>query len=294
MQKVPELKSTCISCIVKSRLEQFPKDTPEEKKKEYMMRVLQELSNMKDQHGPIIATCHIIDIQKEMFGCSQNYGELKARFNQFVLEKEAYLQGNIVKAEEPLKRAIQYGIVGNLIDFFMMDSVDENRLEKMFSEASDYLLDENAYQSLKQDIRNAKRIVVLLDNCGEIVVDKLLIQVLKEINPSAQITAVVRGEEILNDATMEDAIQVGLTDVVDVIGNGSKIPGTCLQFVSEEAKRTIESADVILSKGQGNFESLQGCDMNIYFIFLCKCDMIAELFGVPKFSPMLVKEKAVD
>ena len=176
----------------------------------------------------------------------------------------------------------------------MMDSVDENRLEKMFSEASDYALDEDTYQSLKHDIKDAKRIVVLLDNCGEIVVDKLLIQVLKEMNPSAQITAVVRGEEILNDATMEDAIQVGLTDVVDVIGNGSKIPGTCLQFVSEEAKSIIESADVILSKGQGNFESLQGCDLNIYFIFLCKCDMIAELFGVPKFSPMLVKERAVD
>lgn len=280
--------------MLKSRINQFPEDAPEEKKVEYMTRVLKELSEMKDQHGPTIATRHIINIQKEMFGSSQDYTELKTRFNQFVMEKESYLQKHIEKSEEPLKLAIQYGIVGNLIDFIVMDSVDENRLEKMFAEASDYLLDEDIYPALRRDVLNAKKIVVLLDNCGEIVVDKLLIQTLKQLNPNAQITAVVRGSEILNDATMEDAIQVGLTDVVDVIGNGNDMPGTCLQFVSEEAKEIIESADVILSKGQGNFETLQGCNMNIYYIFLCKCEMIAEMFGVPKFSPMLVKEKMVD
>lgn len=292
MQNIPKLKSVCVSCMLNSRINQFPEDAPEEKKVEYMTRVLRELGEMKDQHGPTIATCHIIDIQKEMFGCNNDYCELKARFNQFVMEKEDYLQKNIEEAEDSLKLAIQYGIVGNLIDFIVMDSVDENRLEKMFAEASDFLIDEETYQSLKQDVHNANKIVVLLDNCGEIVVDKLLIQVVKRMNPNAQITAVVRGTEILNDATMEDAIQVGLTDVVDVIGNGSNMPGTCLQYISDEARSIIDEADVILSKGQGNFETLQGYDKNIYYIFLCKCVMIAEMFGVEKFSPMLVKENS--
>lgn len=289
MQNIPKLKSVCVSCMLNSRINQFPADAPDEKKVEYMTRVLKELSEMKDQHGPTIATCHIIDIQKEMFGCSKDYRELKARFNQFVMEKASSLQTNIDEAEDSLKRAIQYGIVGNLIDFIVMDSVDENQLKKMFAEASSYFIDEEIYQLLKQDVYNAGKIVLLLDNCGEIVVDKLLIQVLKRINPNAQITAVVRGAEILNDATMEDAIQVGLTDIVDVIDNGNNMPGTCLRYISKEARTVIEEADVILSKGQGNFETLQGYDKNIYYIFLCKCEMIAEMFGVPKFSPMLVK-----
>ena len=289
MQNIPELKSVCISCMLNSRINQFPQDAPEEKKVEYMLAVLRILSEMEDQHGPTLATCRIIELQRKMFGVSKDYCELKTRFNQFVLEKESYLRKNIEEADDSLKLAIQYGIVGNLIDFIVMDSVDQNQLEKMFLEASDYLLDENIYLLLKHDVQSAKKIVVLLDNCGEIVIDKLMIEVLKKMNPNAQITAIVRGEEILNDATMEDAVQVGLTDVVDVIGNGTNIPGTCLQFISKEAKNAIERADVILSKGQGNFETLQGYDKNIYYIFLCKCEMIAEMFGVEKFSPMLVK-----
>jgi len=290
MQQIPKIKSICINCMVNSRLTQFPEDTPEDMKVEYMLRVLGELAKMKNQQDPTIATTHIIEIQKEMFGFSQDYSELKVRFNQYIMTKEPYLQTKIDEADDPLKLAIQYGIVGNLIDFIVMDSVDETRLEKMFSEAADYILDEKVYQALKQDVLSAKKIVVLLDNCGEIVVDKLLIQVLKKLNPNALITAIVRGEEILNDATMEDAIQVGLTDVVRVIGNGTNLPGTCLQLVSDEARSVIEEADVILSKGQGNLETFQGSDLNTYYIFLCKCEMIAEMFGVQKFTPMLVRE----
>lgn len=292
MQIIPRLRSVCVNCMLNSRINQYPEDATDEQKVEYMTRVFRELGEMKDAHGPILATRNIINLQKEMFGCTQDYSELKKRFNQFLMQKLPYLLENIQKSDDPLKLAIQYSIVGNLIDFIIMDSVDENRLEMMFAEAANYVLDDDVYQALKNDVLNAKKIVVLLDNCGEIVVDKLMIELLKRMNPKAEITAVVRGEEILNDATMVDAKQVGLVDVVNVIGNGSNIPGTCLEFLSEEAKQTIESADVILSKGQGNFETLQGCDMNIYFIFLCKCEMIAELFGVPKFTSMLVKENS--
>lgn len=291
MQVIPDLNPICINCMVNSRLNQYPENISDATKAEYMMRVLTELAQMKNQQDPTIATTHIIEIQKEMFGWSRDYSKLKSRFNQFVMQKEAFLQSNIEKSEDSLKLAIQYAIVGNLIDFIVMDSVDENRLEKMFAEASEYVLKEETYQSLKQDVLSGNKIVLLLDNCGEIVVDKLLIQVLKKLNPNASITAIVRGEEALNDATMEDAIQVGLTDVVRVIGNGTNYPGTCLQLVSDEARSVIEEADVILSKGQGNLETFQGSGLNTYYIFLCKCEMIAEKFGVEKFTPMLVREK---
>ena len=292
MQKIPKLKSVCVSCMLNSRINQFPEDAPEEKKVEYMTRVLRELGEMKDAHGPVLATRNIVLFQAELFGKKQDYSELKSKFNQFVMEKVPFLKSEIEKADDSFKRAIQYGIVGNYIDFAVMEHVDEKQLEQLFIDASMYSLDEETYQAMKQDICYAEKIVYLLDNCGEIVIDKLIIEEVKRLNPRAMITAIVRGEEVVNDATIEDAEQVGLTEVVKVIGNGSDILGTCLKYISEEARTVIEKADVVVSKGQGNFETLLGYDKNIYYIFLCKCEMIAEMFGVEKFSPMLVKENS--
>ena len=292
MQNIPKLKSVCVSCMLNSRINQFPADAPEEKKVEYMTRVLKELGEMKDAHGPVLATRNIVKLQAELFEKKQDYSELKSKFNQFVMEKVPFLKNEIEKAEDSFRRAIQYGIVGNYIDFVVMERVDENQLEQLFIEASKYVLDEATYQAMRQDVCNAKQIVYLMDNCGEIVIDKLIIEELRKLNPQVNITAIVRGEEVINDATIEDAEQVGLNELVKVIGNGSDILGTCLKYISEEARTVIEEADVILSKGQGNFETLQGYDKNIYYIFLCKCEMIAEMFGVPKFSPMLVKENS--
>ena len=289
MQKIPKLKSVCVSCMLNSRINQFPEDAPEEKKVEYMTRVLGELGAMKNAHGPVLATRNIVKMQEELFGKKQDYSELKSKFNQFVMEKVPFLKSEIEKADDSFKRAIQYGIVGNYIDFAVMEHVDEEQLEQLFVDAAEYMLDEAVYQALKQDVCNAKNIAYLLDNCGEVVIDKLIIEVIQRLNPRAEITAIVRGEEAMNDATIEDAEQVGLTEVVKVIGNGSDILGTCLKYITEEARTVIEEADVVLSKGQGNFETLLGYDKNIYYIFLCKCEMIAEMFGVEKFSPMLVK-----
>lgn len=292
MQNIPKLKSVCVSCMLNSRIHQYPQDAPEEKKVEYMTRVLKELGEMKDAHGPVLATRNIVKLQAELFGKKQDYSELKSKFNQFVMEKVPFLKNEIEKAEDSFRRAIQYGIVGNYIDFAVMEHVDENQLEKLFVEASEYVLDEAVYQSMKQDVCNAESIVYLLDNCGEVVIDKLIIEVIQKLNPLAKITAIVRGEEAMNDATIEDAEEVGLCELVNVIGNGSDILGTCLKYISKEARTVIDEADVVLSKGQGNFETLLGYDKNIYYIFLCKCEMIAEMFGVEKFSPMLVKENS--
>ena len=115
--------------------------------------------------------------------------------------------------------------------------------------------------------------VYLTDNCGEVVLDKMLVKLLKEMYPNLDITVIVRGEQILNDATMEDAVQIGMTDMVNVIGNGNNIAGTWLDAVSEQALKLIDQADVIIAKGQGNFETLYGCGKNIYYMFLCKCQL---------------------
>ena len=290
LQKIPKLNSICLHCVAKDRIGQFPENASEEDKLTYMRAVFEELSKIENQHGPTIATRNIYDLQKSMFGYHESYLELRTRFNSLMLEKEAEIRKSIQGAEDSLKAAIQYAIAGNYIDFMVMKNVDEKTLNTLLNEAPDYEINQDVLEILRGDICKAKRLVYLTDNCGEIVMDKLMIEQIGKTNPELNITAIVRGEEILNDATMEDAVQIGLMDVATVIGNGDSLPGTCLYRISDEAKCALEQADVVISKGQGNLEMLQGCDMNLYHIFLCKCEMISQMFQVPKFTPMLVKE----
>ena len=108
-----------------------------------------------------------------------------------------------------------------------------------------------------------------------------------------QITAVVRGSEVVNDATMEDAVMTGLTDETEVIGNGDEVAGTILSRVSAKAGEKINAADVIIAKGQGNFESMYGCGLNVYYLFLCKCDWFMRKFHAERFQGMFVNERRV-
>lgn len=290
LQNIPKLNSICLRCVANDRLGQFPEDAPEEDKMTYMKAVLKELSKMENQHGPTIATRNIYDLQKSMFGYHESYLELRTRFNRLMMEKESEIRKSIQQSEDSLETAIQYAIAGNYIDFMVMKNVDEDILNSLLQGAPDYEINRDVLKSLREDIARAKRLVYLTDNCGEIVIDKLMIEQIGKMNPELQVTVIVRGEEILNDATMEDAIQIGLKDVATVIDNGDSLPGTCLYRISDEAKRELKNADVVISKGQGNLEMLQGCNLNLYHIFLCKCEMISNMFQVPKFTPMLVKE----
>ena len=108
--------------------------------------------------------------------------------------------------------------------------------------------------------------------------------------PDLHITVILRGGPALNDATMEDAEEIGLTEIVDCMGNGAAITGTDLSVVSKSAEKLLRKADVILSKGQGNFEGLYGEKLNPYFLFLCKCELFVRRFGLKKFSSVFARE----
>ena len=287
------LNPDCISCLLRSRLEDFPEDTPREKQIEYMQRVLKALSETPKSVGAPVIVRTINQIQKEMFGYNKDFTHVKSHFNELMMKKVPAVRQKLNQSEDSLRLAIQYAMTGNYIDFGAMNNVDEGQLDQLLDQAFGNHVDEEEYASLKVDLEKAKTIVYLTDNCGEIVMDKLLIEEIQKQNPNAQITVIVRGKPVLNDVTIEDAIQVGLTDIVNVIGNGSEIAGTYLEDISEEAKNVIDDADVILAKGQGNFETLRMCEKNIYYIFMCKCEMFAKRFQVPKYYGMLISDKNV-
>ena len=202
-----------------------------------------------------------------------------------------YMKNKVDTSENHLKTAIQYAMVGNYIDFGALENVNEGELKVQLDEAVNITIDSKLLDVFKNDLVNAKRLVYFTDNCGEIVTDKLLISTLRDINPDLHITVIVRGKPVLNDATLEDAKHIHMEDVAQkVIGNGTGLPGNVIGAISQEAMTEVENADLLISKGQGNYEGLSGCGLNIYYLFLCKCEMFMRRFGVEQFTGIMTRE----
>lgn len=291
--EIKRLNPECISCLMKKQLDSYPEEASNNEKIEYMQKVLKIIAQAPQSMSAPEIVNEIYNVQHMMFGTNHDYTETKQYFNNLMLEIERDLENKIAKSDDPLKTAVQYVMIGNYIDFGAMDKVDENKLSEFLCNSRNIEINDDEFRELQSDLMNGKHLVYLTDNCGEIVLDKLLISVIKKLNPSLKITAIVRGGDVLNDATLVDARQAALTDIVKVIGNGSNIAGTCLSKISAEALEEIDNADVIISKGQGNFETLNRCGRNIYYIFMCKCKMFADRFGVSLYTGMLINDKNI-
>lgn len=223
------------------------------------------------------------------FGQTQPYDELKRHFNDLMLRELPRMTQAVEASDDPLACAVGVAMAGNFIDFGAMDSVDEVTLHAQL--AQDRPLPADVLMALRREVMSARALVYLTDNCGEIVADKLLIGQLRRMNPALEVTVIVRGQPVLNDATMADAMQVGLSDVAHrVIGNGNGVAGTVLHRLSAEAAQAVDRADVLISKGQGNYESLSGCALNVFYIFMCKCRLFTGRFGVPLYGGVLARE----
>lgn len=297
----PVLHPACVSCLIKKQIDRYPASAPREQVLTYMRRLGQMMAALPDRTGGPAIMEAITDIRREVFGeaaneVEQDYKALKSHFNTLMMNTAAAedLPHRIEASPDPLRTALGYAMTGNFIDFGAMDSVDEAKLRALLEESPNRVSpDLPAYNHLTADLTAARRLVLLTDNCGEIVMDKLLAETIHRLYPALHITVLVRGGEVLNDATMEDAAQIGFDRMegVTVMGNGDRLAGTDLTRVSPEARAAILGADLIIAKGQGNFETLQGCGLNIYYAFLCKCQFFADRFGVPIYTGMLVRER---
>lgn len=204
--------------------------------------------------------------------------------------EETNIKESIENSKDPLYTAIQYARIGNYIDFGTLSDVSLNKLKELLKSAKEDVLNTLEYNALKMDMENAKTLIYLTDNCGEIVLDKLLIETIKKYYVNLDITVIVRGKPVLNNATMEDAIEVGLTEIAAVIDNGSGVAGTNLKGISNQANEKINKADIIISKGQGNFETINGCGKNIYYLFLCKCEWFVSRFSLEQYKGVFVND----
>ena len=289
------ISSFCIGCILRRQEERIRELAFSEETKSAFMKALCALiaNAPQDATTPVIVADIRVLIQK-YFGITDSYEAEKKHYNKLMLDSEDVLEQMIASADEPLKEALRLARIGNYIDFGALNEVNEKKLGELFAESENDMVDETEWVALKVDLQKAKTLTYLTDNCGEIVADKLFIKEVQKAYPQLDIAVIVRGQDVLNDATMEDAKAVGLTEMVKVINNGSAIAGNSLGYISAEAEEKIRTADVVIPKGQGNFESLNGCGMNIYYLFLCKCDWFVRRFKMKRLTGILINDRNLE
>ena len=222
---------------------------------------------------------------KQHIGCVDPYKDTKAYYNQFFLENISTYDEKLHSMED----AVKYAIVANIIDFYPVHSNVDEEIQHFFSHIDTLELVINDVDSLSQDIQHAGSILYLGDNCGEICFDKLLIKRINDLNPDCEIYFGVRGAAVVNDSTQEDAYFVGMDEYATVISNGDDSLGTVLPRTSPQFQEIYRQADVVIAKGQANYESLNEENKNIYFLLMAKCKVIADYIGVKEKSLICLK-----
>ena len=275
---------SCAECL-------YDKQAHRSNDPEYLREVKSIIDNRQENDTSPYLVYQFNQAYERRFGKLSSYGEIKKEYNDLVLSMEDELRGKIEASEHPLETALSYARIGNYIDFGAMNHVDKKVFLSLFQNSGMSEHDEETLASFLAQLSSARQFLLIEDNCGEIVLDKLFLKELQKAFPDLRMTVMVRGGEVLNDATMDDAAYVGMDKVARIVSNGRPIAGTIYEFLSEEARQAMDEADVILAKGQGNYESLSMQGRHIFYLFLCKCPLFMNRFHVPKLTGMFVEER---
>ena len=213
-------------------------------------------------------------------GVKDPFKEIKENSNKFALKLYPKLKQEINISEDRLLAAVKLSIIGNIIDYGAKNSLNVvEEIDHLF-QGNFMINNENSsttfkYNQFKESLNKVNTIIYLADNAGEVVFDRLLIEELVE-ELGKQVIYVVRGKPIINDALIEDAIFCGINKAAKITSSGSDAPGTIMKYCSSEFIELYQNAELIISKGQGNYETLSEEDKPMFFLFKAKCPVIAE------------------
>ncbi|MHC1719805.1 MAG: DUF89 domain-containing protein [Clostridiaceae bacterium] len=288
------LSFKCIDCTLKKLdyiLDNYVPDNDKRMKlREEAIRIIEQ---SPDTDTSPYLNARIMRFLENRLGLGDIYFDIKREYNKYLLSIKEEILTNIENSGDRLLAALKYAMTGNFIDFGIMNEVDRRELAELIRNSEDQHIDLREYAHFKDDLVKTGRITYIADNAGEIVFDMIFIKVIKDTFPDIAVEVIVRGKPIHNDATAADAEEIGLSGLAEIIGNGTDIPGTVLKEVNRETKESIDKADLIIAKGQGNFETLYGCGKNIYYIFLCKCDVFTKRFSIERYKGIFVNERNV-
>jgi uncharacterized protein with ATP-grasp and redox domains len=280
----------CLPCVV-NQIIKVANITGIDTKEELLREAFTYLSKMDFE----VTTPEIIG---EIFGMIKRhtnsldpYKETRDYYNALFLKLLPEFERKMEQAENSFQLAMRYAIVGNIIDF---NPIHNTLLEDIYDcfenmEQLELAIDDS--KILMEDILNTKTLLYLGDNCGEICLDKLFLKKIKELNPDAELFFGVRGKPVVNDSIAEDAYAVGIDEYAEIIDNGDGSLGTVLHRTCPAFQEVYKRADVIIAKGQANYECLSDENKNIYFLLMTKCDVIANNIGVEEKKMICMKNK---
>jgi uncharacterized protein with ATP-grasp and redox domains len=279
----------CIPCLLRQSLEAARFVTDDTAVHEQIVRhVLRMVAEMDLNQPPPVVARAVHRRLREMTGVEDPYRTPKARFNRLAMSMLPDLAAEVERALDPLLAAARLAIAGNMIDLGANWNVTEAEVHEALGRSLSEPFVGN-WEEFREAVADARDILYLADNAGEIVLDRLLIQELG----CQRITLAVRGSVVINDATLLDAEEAGLHELVEVIDNGSDAPGTILEECNAAFRKRFSEADLIIAKGQGSFETLSDVEGNIFFLFKVKCPVIASHVGLAAGTHALVRSKAL-
>jgi uncharacterized protein with ATP-grasp and redox domains len=265
----------CVPCFVRQGLELVRNTTDDEALQEKALReMLLAISRMDLSQSPPAMGQILHRLARSLLDDDDPYRQIKHRFNELALRLYPTLKSRVEDSPDPLTTAVRFAIAGNIIDSAAKSHLCEADVENAIQDSLELPL-RGDLESFRRAVTKAERILYLCDNAGEILFDKLLIEQL----PYEKVTVSVRGFPVINDATMIDAEAAGLTTLVEVIDNGSDAPGTLLDDCSRDFRQSFRESDLVIAKGQGNYESLSEVRQEVFFLLKVKCPVIAGKLG---------------
>ena len=254
--------------------------------REQTLKVVQAVAcamgELPSETTPARATSLAHRIVRQMTRAADPYRQVKAGHTAAAVKLYPQLKALVKEAEDPLRMALYIAITGNIIDLATSAEINVRaEVEKILRKK----LTVDHYAHFRQDVEQARAILYLGDNAGEVVFDRVLVE---ELGPE-RVIYVVKGRPTLNDATLEDAIAAGMDEVCRVITTGDDSVGVEFDRASPEFLQVYAEADLVLSKGQANFESLSAVDKEVYFLLQAKCTAVPQELKVPRWSLILKK-----
>lgn len=238
------------------------------------------LGNIDPDSSPPEAAAVFYDQIKAFSGVDDPFLRLKEEGNRKAMELLPMLRNKAEEYSDPLFLALRAAVAGNIMDFgAQAEPGDPGDNLRMILEEEPFI---DHGPQLRRDLESASRVLIICDNAGEIAMDRFLCEILTREFPHAELTAAVRGGPAINDALLEDARQVGLDGLCRVITTGLAMAGVDPARASLDFLAEYEKSDVILAKGQGNFETLESEEANLYFLFQVKCDCVSAYLGARK------------
>ncbi|WP_372649152.1 DUF89 domain-containing protein [Draconibacterium sp.] len=268
----------CLICQVKALQKRMDKyEIAEEKRNKIVSQAISTIAgiDLDKSFSPEITSNILRELAKES-EVKDPFSTEKEESNQALLSRYSEFKTKVETSIDKFDTALRYAIAGNIIDFGPTHRFDvDETIERVFQ--TSFAVDDS--EALEAAIKKAKTILYLGDNCGEIVMDKLFLETIGHPN----VIFAVRDQPVLNDATLKEAHEVGLHDVASLITNGDNTPSTLLRRVSKEFLEIYRSADLIISKGMGNFEGLMDeNDPRLFYLLMIKCSVIGQKVGAEK------------